>query len=163
MLKVFFLIIFLLLLILPTSVVARTTPEYIINSKKQAYETRVQNYSSESKQKLENLSRNIVTTNKILSDELDAIMVRQAQILDEYQNRNNGAETDGTADARYWITWAHEAVAYQAAKIYVFDLSRESNLKSDSLNTIAIFQNEMNSTRNKVIKSQNILLRTISK
>ena len=87
-------------------------------------------------------------------------MIIQAQILDGHQKRL-GKETEQIEKARYWITYAHEAVAYQAAKIYVFELSSEANLKSDMLSTISLFQNELNSTRSKIIKSQNILRETV--
>jgi len=148
-------------IILPVTVFARVTPEDIVNSKKEAYESRVVNYSAAHRQNLEIFSKKIVEVNKKRTDELDRIMVAQALILDEYETRlgsgGQGRRADEIEKARYWITYAHEAVAYQAAKIYIFDLSGESNITRDALNTISFFQSELNSARSKVINSQKIL------
>lgn len=151
----------LLVAVFPVTVWARVTPEDIVNSKKEAYEKRVAGYSAGHKQSLENLSKKIADVNKKRTDELDRIMMTQAAILDEYERRSGGKNAEGIKKARYWITYAHEAVAYQAAKIYVFDLSSEGNITRDALNTISLFQSELNSTRAKVINSQKILMETI--
>ena len=138
----------------------RITPEDVINTKKGKLNAKVANYSNENKLKLEKISEKISNLNKEKTDGLDRIMIIQAQILDGHQKRL-GKETEHIEKARYWITYAHEAVAYQAAKIYVFELSSEANLKSDMLSTISLFQNELNSTSSKIIKSQNILRETV--
>lgn len=149
------------------TVLARITPEDIVNSKKQAYESRVVNYSAAHRQNLEDLSKKIAGVNKKRTDGLERNMETQAFILDEYETRlhqgsgGQGRRADEIEKARYWITYAHEAVAYQAAKIYTFDLSGESNITRDALNTVSFFQSELNSTRSKVINSQKILKETI--
>lgn len=145
----------------PVTVWARVTPEDIVNSKKEAYEGKVVNYSASHRQNLENLSKSIAEVNKRRTGELDRVMVTQASILDEYERRSNGKNSEAIKNARYWITYAHEAVAYQAAKIYVFDLSAESNITKDALNTISLFQSELNSTRAKVINSRKTLMDTV--
>lgn len=142
---------------------ARVTPEDIVNSKREIYEEKVKNYSPENKQKLENLAEKIAEVNKKRTDELDRIMVIQAAILDEYQGKMGSKNTAQIEKARYWITYAHEAVAYQAAKIYLYNLSSESNIKNDALNLISLFQGDLNSARSKVIYSQKILKKTVSK
>ena len=149
--------------IFPTISLARVTPEDIINSKKEAYDKVAAKYSLLSKQKLEGLSKEIVQINKQRTDELDQIMVVQAAILDEYERRTNGKDIEGIKKARYWITYAHEAVAYQAAKIYVFELNGEGRIKSDATSTVNLFQLELSSTRLKVINSQKILEEVVSK
>lgn len=149
------------LFLLPHDVFARVTPEDIVNSKKEAYENRVVNYSASHRQNLENLSKRIAEVNRNRTNELDRIMVTQAYILDEYERRSDGKNSEAIKNARYWITYAHEAVAYQAAKIYVFDLSAESNITKDALNTISLFQSELNSTRAKVINSRKTLMDTV--
>lgn len=141
---------------------ARVTPEDIVNSKKEAYEEKVKDYSPENKQKLEKLSVKITEVNKKRTNELDRIMVAQAAILDEYQSRVGGKNKTQIEKARYWITYAHEAVAYQAAKIYLYNLSSESNIKNDALNLISLFQGDLNSARSKVIYSQKILKETVN-
>ncbi len=56
-------------------------------------------------------------------------MLTQGGILDEFiRRKGEGAGTDKT---RYWITYAHEAVAYQAAKVYIYNLTSEGNLKGE--------------------------------
>lgn len=151
---------------------ARTTPEDIVNSKKATYEQRVKNYSQINRQKLEDLSKKIAQVNQKRTDELNLIIQTQGLILDEYVKRFNIEEDggkdgihrnlgDSAANARYWITYAHEAVAYQAAKMYVFNLTTEANIKNDALNTVNLFQSDLNSAKLKVIKSQNILLEVV--
>lgn len=145
----------------PTQVLARVTPQDIVNSKTEAYESTVKNYLSDHKQKLKNLSDKIAQVNKKRTDEMDYIMQTQATILDEYERRQNGQDLENIKNARYWITYAHEAVAYQAAKIYIFNLNGEENIKNDALNLILSFEGELNSSRTKVIYSQKILAEII--
>lgn len=162
---------FLLFLITPQIVFARITPDDILRDKKEAYQKVFVNYSKPSQDKLTSLSDQIAKINKKRTDELSQLMFTQGEILDEYQKRKEITlkSTDGITrdlqdpveNARYWITYAHEAIAYQAAKIYVIDLSTEANLKSDAQSTINLFKSELESTRNKVIKSQKILLETL--
>lgn len=151
------LLIWFFIILFPAVVFARVTPEDIVQSKREAYDARINNYSLIHKQQLQTLGQKIAEVNKKRTDELDRIMVTQATILDEYENRQNGKKSEGIKNARYWITFAHEAVAYQAAKIYIFNLSSESSIKNDALNLISLFQGELNSARSKVIYSQTIL------
>lgn len=143
-------------------VFARITPEDIVNAKKQSYELKVKTYTPENKNKLESLFNKIEDINRKRTQELSFIMGTQAQILDEYQKRI-GKETEAITNARYWVTYAHEAVAYQAAKIYVFELTSETNLKNDALATINKFQSELNYARSQVVKSQKILAAVVKK
>ena len=111
-------------LLLATSIYARTTPEDIVNSKKDSYNQTVQNYSPENKQKLDSYSHNIATLNKIITDDYQFNMETQALILNEYIKRNpEQASSSQVENAQYWLTYAHEAVAFQAAKIYIFEFS----------------------------------------
>ncbi|MBI4039895.1 hypothetical protein HY389_00895 [Candidatus Daviesbacteria bacterium] len=146
-----------LFLLWPTISLARVTPEDILNTRIADYLSKVKNYSAADKQKLEDLSQAVAVVNKTRTDQLERIMLTQAAILDEYQKRFPNKNGDGVDKARYWITYAHEAVAYQAAKVYVFDLTSEKNIKNDALNLISLFQSDLNSARSKVINSQNIL------
>lgn len=141
----------------PGVAAARTTPEDIFNAKKETYNKTIVSYSSSNKQKLDQLAQKISQINKTRTDELDQIMVTQAVILDEYEERSDGKNVEEIKKSRYWITYAHEAVAYQAAKNYVFELNGEGRIKGDALSTVNLFQSELNSTRAKVIKSQKIL------
>lgn len=75
-------------------------------------------------------------------------------------------ETDGikrnlendVENTRYWLTYAHEAVAFQAAKVYVFNLTGQSNINRDINSTISQMYADLNGLRSKVIKSQKIIL-----
>ncbi len=138
-------------------VFARITPEDIVNSQMQSYNSQVAKYSNTDRQKLEKLSSEIAQINKQRTTELENIMLVEGNILDEFQRRNKDRTNPAIDNARYWITYAHEAVAYQAAKIYIFNLTSESNLKNDSLNLIGLFESDLNSTRLKVLNSQKIL------
>lgn len=143
------------------SAFARVTPEDIINARQEAYDKKIVNYSFLNQQKLKTLGQKIAQINKKRSDELDKIMVTQAEILNEYERRSGGENKAGIEKVRYWVTFAHEAVAYQAAKIYIFDLSTEKAIRNDVLATINLFQSELNSTRSKVIYSQKVLKETV--
>lgn len=152
-LPILILVLISLTLLTPNSY-ARITPEDIVNEKRQLFTQRSKSYSPQSKTKLETWEKKIAGFNKEKTDILDENMTRQAQILEEYVRRNPNAEVE---DARYWLTYAHEAVAYQAAKIYIFDLTSEKNINSDIVSTISILQSELNTLRGKVLKSQKII------
>lgn len=151
----------------PKLLLARITPEDIVNQQRQDYETKVKNYSPQNRQKLENLSLNIAQINKQNSQYLEQLALRQGEVLDEYVRRNNIVEDGGkdgihrtnapVENTRYWITFAHEAVAYQKAKIYIFSLTSEANFKNDALNTINKFQKDLNYARSTVVKSQKLI------
>lgn len=169
--KIAFVCIFFLVMTLylyPSIALARITPEDIVNEKRRVYNLRVSQYSSSNKQKLELLEKKIAEFNKSKTQELEKNMLSQGQILEEYIRRQEIKEqktTDGInrnlsdpiENARYWVTYAHEAVAYQAAKIYIFDLTGEVYLKRDANNIISVLENDLNILRNKVIKSQKII------
>lgn len=136
---------------------ARITPEDIMNTKKDLYQEKVASYSTINQMKLQKMGEKIAATNKKLTDELSNIMALQAMVLDEYERRNPNQSLEKVKKVRYWITFAHEAVAYQAAKIYIFGLTREQNIKSDVKSTLNLFQSEVSATRSKVINSQKML------
>lgn len=145
----------------PVVVQARVTPEDIVNAKRDKYQEKVNTYTSDNKAKLSQLSQSIVDLNQLLCTKLTESMSMQAAILDEYERRVGEKQSEEIKDARYWITYAHEAVAYQAAKNYVPDLSTQSNIKNDQLSMINLFQNEMMATRKKVLFSQTTLAKVI--
>lgn len=147
----------LVVILIPTNLLARITPEDIVNSARADYQSKVKAYSQKHRQELDNLSRQIAQVNQQRTYQLKVLMDRQGQILDEEQRRNNNQTTPAIDKARYWITFAHEAVAYQAAKIYIFELTSQGNIKSDALSLISQFQADLDSTRLKVINSQKIL------
>lgn len=150
-----------------TAASARTTPEDILNSQKQAYQEKVQGFSLKHQQQLEDLSQKIAGLNKKITDDLEKNTLRQGQILDEYTRRNNIQERSGDGisrnlsdpveNARYWLTFANEAIAYQAAKIYIFNLTSETNIKNDASATIFQLQSDINILSSKVAKSQKII------
>lgn len=145
----------------PRSIFARVTPADLVNSQKADYNQKVSNYSLEDKRKLDKLSSEIAQINKTRTSQLWSIMYTQAAILDEYQKRIGGKTNDSIDKARYWITFAEEAVSYQEAKIYIYSLTSEKNIKADALNLISLFQSDLEGARSKVINSQNILKQTI--
>ncbi|MDO8570060.1 MAG: hypothetical protein Q7R97_00555 [Candidatus Daviesbacteria bacterium] len=164
------LILFFLLISFPSLVFARVTPEDIVQEKRATYEQKVKNYSALNQQKLEKLAKDIALVNKKRTDELENIMIAQGNILDEYETRSAGPSgslrinknSEAIKNARYWITYAHEAVAYQAAKIYIFNLSAEQNINNDAVSLINQMAGELNSSRTKVINSQKTLEKTIN-
>lgn len=166
--------VFLLLLILNSlflplnSVFARITPADIVNEQLDTYNQKLKTYTPQTQQKIINYNQQIAALNKQITDDWEANMVRQGQILDEYVYRNNLQENGGkdgihrnlsqpVENARYWLTYAHEAVAYQAGKVYVMNLTSESTVNSDILNTINTLQADTSVLKNKVLKSQQLI------
>jgi hypothetical protein len=166
-----------LFLTLPSSlltVFARTTPEDIYNEKRASYETKRQTYSLENQKKLDQYEEEIKTLNAFITQELETNTLRQGEILDEYIRRNNiptVPETDGikrnlddpAENARYWITYAHEAIAFQAAKNYLFGLTGEANINKDIIIQIQGLQGDIGVLKGKVEKSKQALLTLLKK
>lgn len=171
------LLILLFLFSLPSSLFpafARTTPEDIYNEKRQAYEDKRQTYSLENQKKLDQYEKEIKNLNAFITQELEVNTLRQGEILDEYIRRNNiptVPETDGIArnlsdpveNARYWITYAHEAIAFQAAKNYMFGLTGEANINKDIVIQIQALQGDTGVLKSKVEKSKQALLSLLKK
>lgn len=147
---------------------ARTTPEDIVNEQIAGYESRIQSYTPQTKQKLTDWNKKITTFNEQKSASLEQICMTQGELLDEFIRRseiNEKLKTDGKTrnladpieNARYWITFAHEAAAYQKAHVYVFNPTGETNVDRDILSTINQMQGDLNILRNKVQKSQTLV------
>lgn len=156
------------------STFARTTPEDIVNAQKSAYQQSIRNYSTSSKEKLNLWEKKIETFNDIKCAELEHIMETQGLILDEFIRRNEISQkkmTDGKTrnlgdpieNARYWLTYAHEAVAYQAAKNYVFNATGESAINQNITSTINVMSGDINILKGKVQKSQTIIEDLVNK
>lgn len=165
----------LLLITLSSSlftVFARTTPEDIYNEKLAAYEIKRQTYSLENQKKLDLFQDEIKKLNALISSELENNTLRQGEILNEYILRNDiptVPETDGiqrnlsdpVENARYWITYAHEAIAFQAAKNYLFSLTGEANVNRDIVIQIQALQADSGVLKGKVEKSKQALLKLL--
>lgn len=164
-----------LVLLIPVSTTsARTTPEDIYNEKLQAYESKRQTFSLENQKKLDLYQEEIKNLNVFITQELENNTLRQGEILNEYILRNDiptVPETDGiqrnlsdpVENARYWITYAHEAIAFQAAKNYLFSLSSEANVDRDITIQIQALQGDIGVLKGKVDKSKQALIKLLSK
>lgn len=166
----------LFLLTLPSSLFpafARTTPEDIYNEQRASYEAKRQTYSLENQKKLDGFEGEIKNLNRFITTELEADTLRQGEILDEYIRRNHIPtipETDGikrnlddpVENARYWITYAHEAVAFQAANNYLFALTNESSINRDIIIQIQALQGDTGVLKGKVEKSKQALTKLLS-
>jgi hypothetical protein len=157
---------------LPT-IHARTTPDDILREQREVYNTRVKNYSAENQKKLAEFEQKVAAMNKYQTDVLESKMRRQGEILNEYVFREGIEErqadgitrdlSDPVENARYWITYAHEAVAFQAAKHYIFDLSGEANMKANVTSKINQLANDIDVLAGKVDKSQKLVEALVSK
>jgi hypothetical protein len=156
------------------TIFARTTPEDIYNQNRQAYETKRQTFSLENQKKLDAYEDEIKALNAFITKELENNTLEQGEILDEYIRRNNiptVPETDGIKrnlsdpleNARYWITYAHEAIAFQAAKNYMFSLSSEANINRDITIQIQALQGDIGVLKGKVEKSKQALIALLKK
>lgn len=170
----FALLLLLLFVLLTPAAFARTTPEDIYNEKLAAYETKRQTYSLENQKKLDLYQDEIKNLNAFITRELENNTLRQGEILDEYIRRNDiptVPETDGirrnlddpVENARYWITYAHEAIAFQAAKNYLFSLTGESSVNRDIVLQIQALQSDTGILKGKVEKSKQALLNLLEK
>lgn len=148
------------LYLIPNTIYARTTPEDIINAKRGEYQQKVVKYTPTHQQQLATLSDNVAAVNKKITNDLSTNMDRQSQILDEYANRHQSADL---TSARYWLTFAHEAVAYQAAHIYLFNLAGEGKIRRDSLNLISNLESDINILAGKVERSRKIIAALVSR
>ncbi len=158
---------------LPFTLFARTTPDDILREQRDVYNMRVKNYSPENQRKLAEFEQKVAAMNKNQTDILEAKMVRQGEILNEYVFRQGIEErqadgisrdlSDPVENARYWVTYAHEAVAFQAAKHYIFDLTGESNIKTNINSDINQLANDIDILAGKVDKSQKIIETLINK
>lgn len=168
------LLLLLLLVISTPFAYARTTPEDIYNEKRQAYESKRQTYSLENQKKLDAYEQEIKNLNNFVTSELENNTLRQGEILDEYIIRNNiptVPETDGikrnlddpVENARYWITYAHEAIAFQAAKNYLFGLTGEASINKDIIIQIQALQADTGVLKGKVEKSKQALIKLLNK
>src|SRR5262249_40922229 len=146
----------------------------IVNAQKDSYNRSIQNYSATNKQKLTDWDKKIEIFNDQKCAELEHIMETQGAILDEFIRRSEKNEklaTDGKTrnlsdpieNARYWLTYAHEAVAFQAAKVYVFNATGESAINQNILSTVNTMNGDLNILRGKVQKSQTIMEELINK
>lgn len=164
----------LALSVFASTISARTTPEDIYNQNRQAYETKRQTFSLENQKKLDAYEDEIKALNAFITKELENNTLEQGEILDEYIRRNNiptVPETDGIKrnlsdpleNARYWITYAHEAIAFQAAKNYMFSLSSEANINRDITIQIQALQGDIGVLKGKVEKSKQALIALLKK
>jgi len=158
----------------PSAIFARTTPEDIYNANRQSYETKRQTYSLENQKKLDLYEDEIKKLNAFITAELELNTLEQGEILDEYIRRNDiptVPETDGikrnlsdpVENARYWITYAHEAIAFQAAKNYLFSLGGEANINRDITLQINALQGDIGVLKGKVEKSKQALIKLLNK
>ena len=154
---------------------ARTTPADIISSQREVYNQRLKTYSSQSQNKLTDYDKKIADLNKKITQELEANLLRQGQVLEEYSRRQNldlsmGGK-DGisrnlqnpTENAQYWLNFAHEAAAYQAAQVYIINLTGEANINRDINSQVSSLEGDINILRGKVLKSQKIIAELVNK
>lgn len=148
-------------LLAPGLIFARITPEDIINAKQEVYEKTVVRYSLQHQQRLRALSQKVADLNQQRSSELEGIIKVQGDILEEYRARHPEIKPDQLEKVGYWLTFAHEAVAYQKAKIYIYELTQEPNIRSDAQKLVNRYINDLESTRQKVIHSQQVMVEAI--
>ena len=159
---------------MPITVQARVNPESIYEDARASYEKKRQSYSLENQKKLDQYEQEIINLNSFISTELENNTLRQGEILDEYINRKKipvVPETDGIRrnlddpieNARYWITYAHEAIAFQAAKKYLFQLSGQNNTDRDIILQINALQTDIGILKGKIDKSKNALISLLKK
>ena len=135
---------------------------------------KTQLFSLENQKKLDLYEEEIKKFNAFITQELENNTLRQGEILNEYILRNDiptVPETDGiqrnlsdpVENARYRITYAHEAIAFQAAKNYLFSLSSESNIDRDITLQISALQGDIGVLKGKVDKSKQALISLLEK
>lgn len=152
----------LALLALPPLALARTTPEDIVNAQMETLNSTLNSYSPENQQKVRNIIRSTAKANANACTYLEAITARQGAILDEYLSRKNFQETQSIKDARYWLTFAHEAIDYQKQRVYLPQLTGEANIQRDLRVMINNFQSQLNYARGTAVKTQGKILGTVS-
>ena len=167
-----------IILLSPIQVQARVTVADQINEQQASYQTAVSRYSVANQQKLKNLSEQISQVNKNYTDQLERTLTIQGQILDEYQSREDDPKriqnqllyhtprdqlSNGAVEkARYWLTFAQEAVAYQAAHQYIFNLRGESAIKADGRSLVNQLKSDLKILTQKALNAQIMVKKVIN-
>lgn len=140
---------------------ARITPQDIVDQKREDFTRMFNNYTPANQQKIQDIIDAINQDNANNTAVLEAIMLYQGQILDEYLSRNKFIETESIHDARYWLTFAHEAIDYQKQRVYIPILTSQSNINSDLLNLLSSYKSQLNYAQSTAVKSLNKIAATV--
>lgn len=162
MFKVLYLALIVLAFTFPLTIQARITPADIVNAKREDFTQKFNTYSPTSQQKINEVMDAINQANADSTAILGAIMIRQGNILDEYLSRKKFIETESIKDARYWVTFAHEAIDYQRQRVYIPVLTSESNLNGDLSNLLSNYRSQLSYARGTAVKSLDKVSKTVS-
>lgn len=132
---------------------ARITPTDIVNARREDFTKAFNSYTPANQQKIQDIMDAINQSNADTTAILGAIMTYQGNILDEYLSRKKFVETESIKDARYWLTFAHEAIDYQKQRVYIPVLTGQSNINSDLNNLLASYRSQLSYARGTAVKS----------
>lgn len=155
-------LVILTLLVLPSVVYARVTPNDIYEAKRVAFESQLNKISDPvKKEKVRQADQLLYDINQKVCSRFDQDLINLSAILEELKRRNNvtsNVVAFGQGDtpidtAAYWLNYAAEAVAYQRIQDYTPTLNL-SNLASSITNSMNSLKGDLGVLKNKVIRAK---------
>lgn len=152
----------LILLVLPSAVYARVTPNDIYEAKRAAFESQLNKISDPTKkEKVRQADQMLYDINQKVCLRFDEDLNKLSAILEELKRRNNVTETvvafgqgDTQLDtAAYWLNYAAEAVAYQKIQDYTPSLNL-SNLSGSITVRLNELRGDLGVLKNKVLRAK---------
>lgn len=152
----------LILLVLPSTVFARVTPNDYYQKSRANFESqlnRIQDLSK--KEKVKNADEMLYQINQRVCSRFDEDLNKLSAILEELKRRNGVTETvvafgqgDTQIDtAAYWLNYAAEAVAYQKIQDYTPSLNL-SNLSGSITYRKNELKGDLEVLKNKIIRAK---------
>lgn len=151
------------LLFLPSTVLARVTPNDIYQERKAKFEDSLNNISDPiKKEKLVQSQKLLNLINQRVGDRFLEDINKLSAIMEELRTRQGIKETRvayGSVDtaienADYWVNWAAEAIAYQKAKEYMPEFSSEAAAINSIKTSSTSLKSDLQVLRGKVMKAK---------
>lgn len=162
----------LLVLILPSQVLARRTSvddEY--QAKRSAYQLQLKKLSPQNQDKIKQADKLLVETNQKVLVRFDDDIAKMTAVLEEYKSRQNleGANTkvaygqgDSQLDqAAYWLNYAAEAVAYQKIADYTPQISDDASVPGAINRQVNILKADLTGLKAKILTAKVQILKVI--
>lgn len=151
-----------ILLVLPSVVFARVTPNDYYQQSRANFESQLAKISDAGKkEKVKNADGMLYQINKKVCLRFDGDLQNLSAILEELKRRNNVTETvvafgqgDTQIDtAAYWLNYAAEAVAYQKIQDYTPTLNL-SNLAGSITNSMNELKGDLGVLKGKILRAK---------
>lgn len=170
MIKVLILLVFSLLVLVPTTF-ARVSLNDQYQAKRDAYEAQLAKLTPANQELVKKADKVLVESNQKVLVRFDEDIAKMTAILEEYKNRQGleGAETtvaygqgDSPVDtAAYWLNYAAEAVAYQKIQDYTPNISGDASVNGAIKSETASLRADLIGLKGKILKAKGELQKII--